>query len=103
MTNGTGSPAQARASVPACPPPGGGTCYFEYYDDAGLRTIEFDPEVGRCYNTTSVGAVRGTNRTNRRIHLWPSSNCSGTATALVDPGFSWNDPSHHYYSYRPLP
>ncbi|WP_282794098.1 hypothetical protein [Streptomyces sp. CC224B] len=40
--------------------------------------------------------------TNRRVHLWPTSNCSGSPTALVDPGFSWNDPSHHYYSFRPI-
>ncbi|MGA4837957.1 hypothetical protein [Streptomyces sp. G45] len=97
----TSSPAEARARVPACPPPGGGSCYFEYYDASGLRTIEFDPEVGRCYNTT--GAVRGTNKTNRTVHLWPTSNCSGSATALVSAGFSWNDPSHTYYSFKPIP
>ncbi|EPH43947.1 hypothetical protein ABT390_05240 [Streptomyces aurantiacus] len=96
------APAGPGIMEPACPQPGGGSCYFEYYDGDGLRTIEFDPEVGRCYNTSSAGAVRGTNKTNRRVHLWPTSNCSGGATALVDPGFSWNDPSHHYYSFRPI-
>ncbi|MCI3935240.1 hypothetical protein [Streptomyces sp. AN091965] len=98
----TGSRAAADAREPACPPPGGGSCYFEYYGDNGARTIEFDPEVGACYNTSSAGAVRGTNKTNRTVHLWPTSNCSGSATALVKPGFSWNDPSHHYYSFRPI-
>ncbi|GAA2628203.1 hypothetical protein GCM10010411_76900 [Actinomadura fulvescens] len=98
----TGTRAEAHAMEPACPPPGGGSCYFEYYDASGLRTIEFEPEVGRCYNTGSAGAVRGTNQTNRRVHLWPTSNCSGGATALVDPGLSWNDPSHTYYSFRPI-
>ncbi|MFD6269118.1 hypothetical protein [Nocardia asteroides] len=100
---GGGADRQATANAePACPPPGGGTCYFEYYDDAGRRGIEFSPEVGRCYNMSSAGSVRGTNMTNRRVHLWPSSDCVGGATALVDPGFSWNDRSHYYYSFRPI-
>ncbi|GGO42254.1 MULTISPECIES: hypothetical protein [Streptomyces] len=105
---GGGARSSARATAepgimePACPPPGGGTCYFEYYDDAGRRGIEFSPEVGRCYNMSSAGSVRGTNMTSKRVHLWPSSDCVGGATALVDPGFSWNDRSHYYYSFRPI-
>ncbi|MFD0385362.1 hypothetical protein ACFQ2B_33055 [Streptomyces stramineus] len=99
---GTGSHAQARALEPACPPPGGGTCYFEWYDASGNRTVELNPQIGACYNTSSAGAVRGTNKTNRTVHLWPTGNCSGSATALVGSGLSWNDPSHRYYSYRPI-
>ncbi|GAA0471196.1 hypothetical protein ABZ951_19335 [Streptomyces sp. NPDC046215] len=100
--SGTGSHAQARALEPACPPPGGGTCYFEWYDASGNRTVELNPQIGACYNTSSAGAVRGTNKTNRTVHLWPTGNCSGSATALVGSGLSWNDPSHRYYSYRPI-
>lgn len=99
---GAGHRAEARALEPACPPPGGGTCYFEGYDAAGNRTVEIEPQVGVCYNTSTAGAVRGTNKTNRTVHLWPTSNCSGSATALVGPGLSWNDPSHRYYSFRPV-
>ncbi|MEI5101089.1 hypothetical protein RB200_24220 [Streptomyces sp. PmtG] len=98
----SGNRASADAREPACPPPGGGSCYFEYYEASGFRTIEFDPEVGRCYNTSPGGAVRGTNKTNRTVHLWPTSNCSGSATALVASDLSWDDPSHRYSSFRPI-
>ncbi|MER5784708.1 hypothetical protein ABT104_23745 [Streptomyces mobaraensis] len=99
---GTAGRAAARSLEPACPPPGGGTCYFEWFDSAGRRGIELSPEIGVCYNTSSAGAVRGTNMTNRTVHLWPSSDCVGSATALVTSGRSWNDPSHTYFSFRPI-
>ncbi|WP_171171984.1 hypothetical protein [Streptomyces sp. I05A-00742] len=100
---GVGSHAAARTLEPACPPPGGGTCYFEWFDSVGRRSVELDPEVGVCRNMTSAGAVRGTNMTNRTVNLWPSSDCFGNPTALVAAGRSWNDPSHTYFSFRPVP
>ncbi|MFI0740250.1 hypothetical protein ACH4PU_19495 [Streptomyces sp. NPDC021100] len=99
---GTAGRAAAGPLEPACPPPGGGTCYVEWFDSAGRRSIELSPEVGVCYNMTSAGAVRGTNMTTRTVHLWPSSDCVGSATALVTSGRSWNDPSHTYFSFRPI-
>ncbi|MBB5119297.1 hypothetical protein AF335_21195 [Streptomyces eurocidicus] len=96
----TGPPAEARALAPACPPPGGGTCSFDWTDINGARNVELNPEIGRCYDM-SPGAVGGTNHTNRTVKLWPNSDCSGTATGQLAAGASWNDRTHPFASFKP--
>ncbi|MEV4504621.1 hypothetical protein [Streptomyces klenkii] len=93
--------ARTQVLEPACDSPGTGQCYFEWFDRSGNRTVELDPEIGVCHNM-AAGAVRGTNRTNRTVHLWPRANCSDSATALVTSGRSWNDPSQPYFSFKPI-
>ncbi|GGX74739.1 hypothetical protein [Streptomyces hiroshimensis] len=93
--------ARAQALEPACDSPGTGQCYFEWFDRSGNRTVELDPEIDVCYNS-AASAIRGTNRTNRVVLLWPRANCRDSATALVASGRSWNDPTQPYFSYKPV-
>jgi hypothetical protein len=95
-------PAAASVREPACPPGNGAGCEFDWFGSDNVRHPVFTPNVDVCVNMVPGGAIAGTNHTTRRVQLYKQVECGGGAAALVAPGRSWRDPSHVYFSFKPV-
>jgi hypothetical protein len=89
--------AQAEAKAPACPPPGGGACYFLWTDRQGASHRDDNPDTGYCYQSPET--ISGANHTSRRVYLYGDRDCQGNSVKYVDPGLSWSDSSTVLWSY----
>ncbi|MYW05970.1 hypothetical protein [Streptomyces sp. SID3343] len=94
---GAGTETGAEARTVACPPPGGGACYFSWIDKGGVSHRDNNPDTYYCYQAPET--VAGSNHTNRRVYLYADRDCVGNAVKYVDPGLSWRDNSTVLWSY----
>ncbi|MFD4569321.1 hypothetical protein ACFWOX_33790 [Streptomyces sp. NPDC058467] len=97
LAAGTTGMAQAEAKAPACPPPGGGACYFLWTDTDGNQHVDSNPDTTLCYQSPQT--ISGANHTSRRVYLYGDRDCQGSALKFVDPGLSWRDSGTVLWSY----